>query len=381
MDTKTHDPVSITLSTRELQHLLKEVTQAVPAGSPSLPIFTGLLLRTDSDTLLVTGGDEQRSLSRRIEHTGLPLAPVLVPARMLRDTVNLHAASGRSMLTVDQCHVTVSQGGRRTRLLQLPAQAYPPPPSPAAPGFTMTGGQLTRIASQVAPFARAPEGTDQAHTDVHLVTDCGGLRSVATDRRRLAILDIPVTCANGRGNLDVMVPASALRLAAKTLTRSTGEIIVSLSGEHLVMTTPDGQLTAKISDHAPFPSFEPVLEHVSPLAVTVDRDRLLTELKPIALITKGRLPVHLNIEHGEPGELGLQAGTEEARAIGSVPADGDHDPPRGAAFDTEYLREALRTFPAGAVSIGFGTELGPAMITSPVAPGLRHLLMSIRTSG
>lgn len=360
----------ICVRTRVFKQALTEVTRLIPAR-PELPVCKGVLLRCTEDALIVTAGTQWDGMSRHIGRTGAGLPDVLVDARMLRNLIAKHQPRGETTLAVDGSRVDVEQGRTHARLLTLPIDDYPGPLQPPDSGYRITADHLAAIANNVATAADTSERAfPPALADVKLEADHTNLRAVASDDQRAVVLDAPVTPVGTPEPFNVTVSAAVLRHIAAPAARHDDEITVAIGKGHLLLAARSTFAHTLLTDNGGFPDSLTSAEETPPTAVTIDRDAMITELKIITCIADRDDPVRLD---AAGDRMHLEVGDDTARGESSIPSTGAG--PLTAEFHHGKLTSTLQKLPPGPIMLAVDPRRGPAHITSPHQPGLRHLLL------
>ena len=366
----------IYVGTEAFKQALTEVTRLIPQR-PDLPVCNGVLLRCTRDTLIVTAGSQWEGISRHIARSGAGLPDVLVDARMLRNLVAKHQRRGETALTLDRSWVNVEQGRTHARLLALPIEDYPAPPPAPRSGHRITTDHLAAIANNVATAADTRKG---AHppvlADVKIEADDTSLRAVATDGRRTAVLEAPVTPVGAAEPFDVTVSAAVFRHIAAPTARHDDETMIAVDNQHLLFAAPSTTSHTLLTDNGGFPDCQTSLGEAPSIAVTIDRDALIKELKIITSIAGPDDTVRLD---AVGDRIHLEISNDNARGESSIPSTGTTEP-LTAELHHAKLTELLRKLSPGPITLAIDPKQGPTQFTSPHQPGLWHLLSPAASS-
>lgn len=367
----------ICVRTDVFKQALAEVTRLIPER-PDLPVCNGVMLHCTRNTLIVTAGSQWDGISRHIARSGDDLPAVLVDARMLRNLVAKHRRGGGTVLTLDRSWVSVEQGRMRARLLTLPIEDYPAPQPPPRSGHRITADHLAAIANNVATAADISKGAyPPALADVKIEADDASLRVVATDGRRTAVLEAPVTPVGAPESFEVTVSAAVFRHIAAPTARHDDETVIAVEDQHLLFAAPSTTSHTLLTDNGRFPDCQTSLDEAPSMAVTIDRDALINELKIITSIAGPDDPVRLD---AVGDRIHLEVSNDSARAESSIPSTGTTEP-LTAEFHHSRLTSLLRKLPPGPITLANDPKQGPTQFTSPRQPGLRHLLLpALRSS-
>ena len=220
------------------------------------------------------------ALRYRLEGAELA-APVQVaadPLRMiLRDAgpVELQAADGRVTLE--------AEGARFT----LPALEETMPQLERAHELTtghcsMPVSLLSSIERRVS-FAASGERTRYAMDGVRLELSAAGVRAVATDGKRLALVEEPMAMpdlAHGAG----VVPVAALRLAVELAEALEVAIVdVRLTGSVISLAARGFEITARLVEGS-YPPYEAVIPKSAAATLTIPREALTAALRRASVV-------------------------------------------------------------------------------------------------
>jgi len=376
----------VRVPTRAFKQAVQNVRRLIPKR-PELPVCSGALLRASDGQLTVTGGSpETGSLTLELECAGGDVPDVLTSARLLGDLVAKHDPGGQTTLRSSGSHLIVEQGEHHARLLTLPTEDYPRPPAPPACGHRIAADHLVRVSKDVAAAAATSENTAgrAALTCVKLEASAHRFRALASDGYRLTVLDTattPVGEVDQGSTSSVLIPAVVFQRIAPPIARSAKHAILAMSGAGVQLATPDSSAHVPAAEIGGFPDLDQSMEANRTTRVHVERDALQRELKLLTVAARRDDLIHLRIDGAR---LHLEAGTEgthETRGESSIaiieaPAVETHD----IAFSHRLLTRLLTGHPHGPIELAFSNDLKPAEITCPSRPGVRNLLMPIRTS-
>lgn len=236
---------------------------------------------------------------------------------------------------------------------------------------TIPSQTLAAALQQVVPAA----GRDSERPDLMSVLfegDRGGLRILASDSFRMAVLDLP-----GIGLLDdgrqVLIPATLLRELASGLP-AHGEVGVNFADGNMVFDVGGGQQLAVETVDAAFPDYRTVL--------TADRGHKLSVRR------------HALIDVIERAATDLADGPAVAFALGepivvrAVADDGtvgpDHvveaswaGPPLVVAVNPSFLADGIKNLSSDIVDLYVSDARRPIWIGSPGASEFAYLLMPV----
>jgi DNA polymerase-3 subunit beta len=271
---------------------LSEALQTVQRGvssRPGIPALTGVLIEAAAEgTLTLTTTDLEVSARLAIEVQVTEAGAVLVPARLLADTVKSLSDAPVEFET-DQSQARIRCAAYEGALRLLPVEDFPAlqPPSGTrvvceAPRFAEAVGQVARAASR-----------DEARpvlTGVLLEVSREGVTLVATDSYRLAVRDLIATAA---GEAKVIVPERALSEAGRAAqAHEKGEIEILVDESQISFQAGTLMLTSRLIE-GEFPNYRQLLPEKYESRLTVSRQQLIDAVRRVGLLARDTSPVRL----------------------------------------------------------------------------------------
>ena len=382
---------AIELSRAALVTLLDRAKHVVPARFPK-PILTCVRLEASDGLLRLQATDGELSLYAHLPVDGeLPVCVVPLAELVRRLKASKHTTCSLSLS--DDGERLLINGGRVEHALQMyDAADFPVVPSRLnGDSIEVDAAELVH-AVKVASHAVAKEPSRYAIDGILLESNEKGSRLVATDGRRLVMVELQ-NC----GELDdqALLPHRFCRLIDKLTERDTDFLAVAIHREtnekgeslpgRIFAAGPDWVLSTYECE-GNFPIYRDVVPR-SHSQFAVERRPLVETLTEVSLATSldSRM-VRLDLG---PQELVLAA---EAPGIGSseakLPAEflGGGDAIIHSAFNPSYLLDALKTLDSDAVVIdidqnGFGCDhkvfAKPALIYDRHNTVVRWVLMPV----
>jgi DNA polymerase-3 subunit beta len=362
----TTTTTAIELSRAALVTLLSRAKHVVPARFPK-PILTCVRLAASDGLLCLQATDGELSLYAHLPVVGeLPACVVPLAELIRRLKASKHPTCSLSLS--DDGQRLVINGGRVEHALQTfdPADFPVVPSQLNGDSIEIDAAELVH-AVKVASYAVAKEPSRYAIDGILLESNEKGSRLVATDGRRLVMVQL-----RNCGELDdqALLPHRFCRLIDKLTERDTDFLAIAVhretneKGESLpgrvFAAGPDWVLSTYECDGR-FPIYRDVVPR-SHSRFALDRSQLVETLNEVSIATneESRM-VRLDLC---PEELMLSA---EAPGIGSseakLPAEflGGGDAIIRSAFNPAYLLDALKTLDSDTVVIdidqnGFGCD-------------------------
>ena len=266
-----------------------------------------------------------------------PGAAILPATRLI--AILRESADADITLDCDRDGTTIKTSTGRFKLPGGNPDEFPDiPPVEDDDAFEVGAGVLRTQIKRVAFAADKKEsGARWAVTGVLVEPLDGRLRLVATDTRRLALMDGPATCTPGRSAL---VPQKAIQLLERSLVDDGEAVRVVLKPNEAMFQTGHVTLHTRLVEGR-FPSYQDILPKRHSVSLTLPAADFLSRVRQAAIMAdeqSKRVDIDLN-----PGAMTLQArGAELGESEVTLDLPEFAGPETPVAFDPQYLIDFLR---------------------------------------
>ena len=348
------------------------------ASRGALPVLSGVRLELAGDQLTLTGSDLELTVSVQITVAGLADGVAVVPSRLLNDIVKA-LEPGAVELETTEDSARIASGRSEFSLKPLPADEFPKVAPVEGDEVRFDAEALVGALRQVLPAASTDDNR-QILTGVLMAAgaDQGGegLRLVATDSYRLAVVDLPGISVLSSGG-QVLVPSRALSELSKAL-GDGGEITLRL-GERdasfaVSADTGSVTLTTRLIE-GDYPNYQGLIPQAQPNLLTVGREPLIEALRRVKLLARDATPVRLQMSSDG---LELRAVTQDVgEGLESLDATYEGEE-LTVAFNPDYLLAGIEAVDADEISLATIDSLKPAVVRDPTTEHFLYLLMPVR---
>jgi DNA polymerase III subunit beta len=344
----------------------------------SLPILTHVYLEARAEGCLAMRATDlevelQRACPADVEQPGACTAD----AQRLYDIMR-SLPSGALRLTATSDALTITQDRRRFRLPSLDPTTFPQLTPVATPSHTI----VLRRRAFLEMIERTIFAVSQTVTEPNVSGircepgDDERLRLVATDGRRLAVVEQPMPGLSA-GLRAFSLPQKGLAEMHSLLAR-TGEetLTLALTQSVATLTVPPTTLSVRVLD-GDFPAYREILPIDLPLTVTSVRAELLGALRRLVVMTTDRTrgvtfaltPNHLRLTAQSP-ELG--EGHEEVTVAYEGPA-------LTIGFNVRYVLDFLQVLePEAQIRLAINTPERPALFAVQGDASYQYVVMPMR---
>ena len=354
-----------------------------PSGVTGNAVMACLRLKLEGDELSVLGTNKETWVETRVQVQGdgdgeaLLAAKVLVPIVKSFESgpvrIDCNGSDRTAVLSSKASEFSLAVWDGELPIIDDKGMGEP---------FDLDPAESGAVFEQVAVAA----GTDDARqtlTGVHVEADGVGQAEIAaTDSYRLSLRDLPSMSEAVSGGGDPLVPAAALKEAAKAM--EGAKTAQARIGDRSVVFTIEDTTVSSTLIQGEFPSYRNLIPTEFNYEVSVSREELMKAAKQAGLIASHQeLPVVMDIGDGT---ITVSA---EVRDVGSASVEIDAsykaEPSHNGetfrvAFNPKYLMEGLDSFDCDEVLLCLNDNLKPAAITDPNVEGGLYLLMPVRVT-
>lgn len=282
--------MELTVSKADLQKEL-QLCQGVVEKRSTIPILSNVLLRAEDGKLQIAATDLDVTIVSACAARIITPGGVTIEARRLFDIVRSLPDEDVHITMQENNQLLVESGTAKFRLLGLPAEDYPTLPTvDMTDAYSIPLDELKTMVGKVR-FAITHEETRFQLNGALLKIEPTKMEMVATDGHRMALINFP-KAANGKrkkeSELTILIPRKALEEILRLETSDEdGTVRFGVSENQLFFEAGERRLMARLID-VNFPNYMEVIARDNDRRVMVDRERLLSTIRRIALVANER---------------------------------------------------------------------------------------------
>ncbi|WP_353930835.1 DNA polymerase III subunit beta [Okeanomitos corallinicola TIOX110] len=379
--------MKLVCSQSDLSTNLSLVSRAVPSR-PSHPILANVLLQADAETNQVSLTAFDLSLGIRTSFSAEVIegGEIALPAKLLLD-ITSRLPEGEITLD-DQSEdnagegiiVTLKPKSGKYQVRAMGAEEFPELPIvESSDAIQLTTAALIE-GLKGSLFATSTDETKQVLTGLHLTVKQDTLEFAATDGHRLAVLETTnERPLEGSEQLEVTVPARALRELQRMLAHSSSEEAISLYLDQgqIVFAWQNQRLTSRTLE-GQYPAYQQLIPRQFERQVVLERKQFISTLERIAVLADQKNNIVKVSINNANQEITLSC---EAQDVGngteSMPAQisgEDID----IAFNVKYLMEGLKELPSTEIQMHLNQSLTPVIFTPLGGLKMTYLAMPVQ---
>ncbi len=368
--------MEISVKREDLLHGLYLVQGVVERRTPQ-PILTHVLIEADGESVSMSATDMEVGLRCRITASVKGKGTVTANARKLYEIAREVTAEEVTLKASAAGWVDLLAGRSKFKVVSLDPKDFPALPlGPGASTGTnikIASGTLREMIDKTL-FAVSTDETRFNLSGVYLESGDDGLRMVATDGHRLAMIERALKApALPKG---VIMPRKGLVEVRKLLEQEEAELSLVIAEKDVRVQTPEVAFFMRLIE-GEFPDYKQVIPGSTRSKVRMNREDFLGALRRIALLASER-------SHGV--RLGLQKGTLEVAASNPEQGEASEDievsyngEPMTVGFNARYLLDVLGVHAAGdMMELGLTDEVGPGVLQGSQDATFTYVLMPMR---
>ena len=359
--------------------LLRELQlfQGIVERKNTIPILANVLMDAKGDEVRFLATDLEVALRSRCTASVVKPGALTLPAKKLYEIVkSLPETDIR--IAEDKSGVKVAADRFDSRMQTLPREDFPTLPE--------TGGTTSAILPRNAvkemvaktQFAITGEDTRYFLNGALFVLKPEEMSLVATDGHRLALVSV----VRDGGKRDAaeskaILPKKTLGELGRLLGEGDGDIGYERGENHLFFTVGDRLLISRMID-GQFPAYERVIPKGNDKHIELERDRLTSAVKRVALLSNERSrAVKIQIEKGKVDVTSSSPDLGEAKETLPVDYSGSA---MQICFNAQYVLDFLAAVATDVVSLELKDEVSQAVMKPVGAEGYdyTYVIMPMR---
>ena len=369
--------MTIKISKASLSEALNNV-QSVVASKSTLQILQNVKMSAKDGKVEFTCTDLDITILARAECEVLDDGETTIPVKTFSSAVS-KLAEGDIKIEVDQNDkAKLSSGQTVFKFIGLSAKDYPKLPDETGDSITIASPAVKELFRKTA-FASSQDDTRKTLQGVLLdfSVDGGKVRSVATDGRRLALLDADVG-PKGKLNGQYIIPRKGVELLLRKLPKD-GDCTIVTSGSQIRFKTARLDFCMKLLDET-YPNYAQVIPSPSKeafVAVVADRVEVLGAIDRISVFTSAAEAPCMSMDFGDNKLVVSSNNTEFGEARDEVPVKFSGEK-ISIKFNPQYIREALSAIDEDEIEFLLNSDRKPAIIKKGGMDDYTYVCMPLR---
>lgn len=350
-----------------------QTVQNVVSTRTTLPILSNVLLQAADGQVRLTTTDLDVGVSGTIDAQVEKDGGTTLPARRLA-TIVRELPAAEVQVEVDSKNVaTIRCGQSFFKILGLPEEEFPPLPRfEGAKSFSLSQ-QTLRDALKKTSYAISTDETRYVLNGILFSFKENKLTMVATDGRRLAMLDLEVEFARSQ-EAEIIVPTKCVTELGRLL-GDDGEVKMSIAENQVAFEVGGTLLVSKLIE-GNYPNYRQVIPGEAKERITLERELFLNAVHRVSLLSSEKSnSVKLVFTKNNIEIAANTPDVGEAKESLAVSYKGREF---SIAFNPEFLQAPLRNLSNDEVYLDLIDEMSPGVIK--IQSPFLYVLMPMRIS-
>lgn len=362
------------------------VSRAVPSR-PTHPVLANVLLQADAKKGKVSLTAFDLSLGIR---TSFPAevetgGAITLPARLLNDIVT-RLPQGEITLLDEETQApfcaTITSSSGRYQVHGMGVEDFPELPVLEQGEAVYLQAEALLEGIKGSLLAASVEETKQILSGVHLSVSQDTLEFAATDGHRLAVVQTANENLDDVAELEVTIPARAMRELERMLGMLPADESLSLNFDRgqIVFEWGDHRLTSRTLE-GQYPAYRQLIPRQFEREVTLDRRQLLSALERIAVLADQKNNIVKFSIDSDRQELALSVNAQDVgngRELLSAQISGES---LDIAFNIKYLMDGIKAIGTSEIQMQLNAALSPVILTPVGGLKMTYLIMPVQIRG
>jgi len=333
-----------------------QLVYGIATTKTTLPILSNILIETKNNKLFLTTTDLDICISTTAAANVIEQGSITLPAKKLYDIIKelpnmeVDISVKKNNITIIECPNTVF------KIMGLPKEDFPKVPDFKTKNSISMPQQMLKAMLDMTSFAVSRDESRYVLNGVLIVVKDNNMKIVATDGRRLALIERELAQAKGV-NIKTIIPTKAVMEIAKLLS-DEGDVGITFEENQVMFESGETRLITRVIE-GDFPNYEQVIPKETKEKIRLDKDKLMAALRRANLLTnQDSQAIKMEVLKNR---LVISKATPE---LGEVKEELEAEHKKSdilIGFNPGYLIDVLKNLPTTDVSIE---------LTSPEKPGV-----------
>ena len=356
---------------------VQTVSKAV-ATKPQTPIFSGIYMKADNDTLELQAKNNEIGLVVRIPADIKEPGHIVVTGRYIQEVVRKLPGDSLSLeYDNEEKVVRIKSNTSKFTLLSMSADDFPPVRYLDAPlTFTMPDAMLSDLIRKTS-FACSNDESRPIFTGCYMAIDGNMVTVAATNSHRLSVktatFDEPV------GNTKLIVPSKVLNDLLHTMSGGTpSNVRISCTSNQISFEFRNIYMTSRLIDGA-FPDYKNIIPDSFATEVIVDRGDLEAAADRVSLISRANDFNIVRFVFSE-GQIHISSNNPDIGNAEEVVNATVKGPDVNIAFNVHYITDVLKNMDSDECRFALNQSLDTTAIHDGDDSTFIYLVTPVRTA-
>ncbi len=347
----------------------------VASSKTGLPILSNILLRTDSNRLLVAATNLEIASTHLLGAKIITPGAITIPARLISEFI-ASLPKGTVELKVKDNHLSISSGSYSSVINGVAADEFPELPTideTSSIQYSISTAEFKQAVSQTIITA-SNDSTRPVLTGVYWHSHDGALYLAGTDGYRLSERKLVETTSE----VAAIIPSSTLQEVLRTLTDDVTEVDMLFDETQVRFRVGESEIVSRLID-GNYPDYRQLIPATSETTITMAAGEFVRITKIAGLFAResgGSVTLTADKEQQTLSihSIASELGENTSHSTADVTSDGQ------VTLNSRYLGEALGVIDGDIVEFRFSGKLAPCVLTAKGDDvNYKHIIMPLKS--
>jgi len=366
--------MEISVTQENLSKALSNVGR-VASSKAGLPILSNILLRTDSNRLLVAATNLEIASTQFVGAKVMTPGAITIPARLVSDFVS-SLPKGTVELKVQDNHLTITSDGYTSVINGVIADEFPELPTideTSSVQYSINVTDFKQAVSQTI-VTSSSDSTRPVLTGVFWHSFEGFLYLAATDGYRLSERRLVETTSE----VAAIIPTSTLQEVLRTISDDVSEVDMLFDETQVRFRVGESEVTSRLID-GNFPPYRELIPASSETTMTLATSEFVRVTKIAGLFARdsgGSVTLTADKDNQALSihSIASELGENTSKTAAEVTGEGQ------VTLNSRYISEALAAIDGDKVEFRFSGKLAPCVLTAKAKDvNYKHIIMPLKS--
>ena len=363
--------MKIICNTQQLADAVSNVQKAVMTKT-TMPILEGILLKTEDNSLRLTGYDLEIAIVTNIDAQVMEPGELIINAKVFSDIIR-HIPYDQTIIEAgDDLNCRIYCGNIEYKMTGIDPKEYPELVVPDNTVETRVPGKTLKDMIRKTIFSVAVTDLRMIHKGIKFEIKPGELRLVAIDSHRIAIRS---EFMETQDTMEFVVPSKTMNELMRLIPDDDSFVEFELDKSRILFRTSGYTIVSRLLE-GEFMKYASIIPKEFKSMIVADTEPLIRSLERVSLIISDRFKAPLKLEF-QHDCVRISASTALGAASDMLDATVDGDEME-IGIQSRYILEALRACEQEKVSIKLFNPLSPVCITPTDGEQYLYLILPVR---
>lgn len=363
--------MKIICNTQQLAEAVSNTQKAVMTKT-TMPILEGILLKTEENSLRLTGYDLEIAIVTNIEAQIIEPGELIINAKVFSDIIR-HIPYDQTIIEAgEDLNCKIYCGNIEYKMTGIDPKEYPELVVPDNTIETKFPGRTLKDMIRKTIFSVAVTDLRMIHKGIKFEIHPGELRLVAIDSHRIAIRSEFMETQN---TLEFVVPSKTMNELMRLIPDDDSFVEFILDKSRILFKTSGYTIVSRLLE-GEFMKYGSIIPKTFNSMIEVETEPLIRSLERVSLIINERFKAPLKMEFQE-NNIRVSASTALGAATDMIDATVDGDELE-IGIQSRYILDALRACEQEKINIKLVNPLSPVCITPTDGEQYLYLILPVR---